>query len=57
VAGDNLWSIAAAHIGARRAADVVPYWRQVVDANRSTLRSGDPNLIFPGELVALPAFV
>jgi hypothetical protein len=57
VAGDNLWSIAAAHIGARRAADVAPYWRQVVDANRSTLRSGDPNLIFPGELVALPAFV
>jgi hypothetical protein len=57
VAGDNLWSIAAAHVGATRAADVAPYWRRVVDANRTTLRSGDPNLILPGELVVLPPFV
>jgi hypothetical protein len=25
-----------------------------VAANRATLRSGDPSLIFPGEVVALP---
>jgi hypothetical protein len=26
----------------------------VIDANHSTLRSGDPSLIFPGEIVTLP---
>jgi nucleoid-associated protein YgaU len=55
VAGDNLWAIAAARLGTNRAADVAPYWRRVVAVNRPTLRSGDPNLIYPGELVALPA--
>ncbi len=29
-------------------------WQAVIAANRATLRSGNPNLIFPGELVALP---
>jgi hypothetical protein len=56
--GDNLWTIAHAAMVAARGdattADVAPYWRAVIDANRSSLRSGDPNLIFPGELVALP---
>jgi len=27
----------------------------VVDANRATLRSGDPSLIYAGEIVVLPA--
>jgi nucleoid-associated protein YgaU len=59
VAGDNLWSIARAALadatGAPPAArDVAPYWHRVVDANRATLRSGDPDLIHPGELVTLP---
>jgi hypothetical protein len=57
VRGDNLWSIAAAHLGAHRAADVAPYWQRVVDANRATLRSGDPSLIYPGEHVTLPPLV
>jgi hypothetical protein len=57
VAGDNLWTIAAARLGTHRAADIAPYWRRVVERNRPTLRSGDPNLIHPGELVALPANV
>ena len=30
-------------------------WVEVVDANRSSIRSGDPDLIFPGEQVTLPA--
>ncbi len=60
--GDNFWTIAAARIAAatRRApaaADIAPYWQRVVDANRSTIRSGDPNLIFPGEIVMLPPLV
>ena len=32
-------------------AEVARYWRAVIAANRSTLRSGDPSLIFPGEIV------
>jgi hypothetical protein len=53
--GDNLWTIAAAHLRAHGSPDdVAPYWRQVIAANQATLRSGDPNLIFPGEIVTLP---
>jgi nucleoid-associated protein YgaU len=59
VPGDNLWRIARARIEAsapQRATDgeIVRYWRRLVDANRTTLRSGDPNLIFPGEILRLP---
>jgi hypothetical protein len=59
-AGDNLWQIARAEVirasGADHPADaqIAPYWQRVVAANRSTLRSGDPSLIFPGEVVTLP---
>ncbi len=59
-AGDNLWTIAADHLG--RAMDHHPdetetarYWRLVIETNRPTLRSGDPNLIYPGEVIQLPA--
>jgi hypothetical protein len=59
VPGDNLWRIASAEIGRARGhepsdAEIVGYWREVCERNRSTLRSGDPDLVFPGELVALP---
>ncbi|HEV7524242.1 MAG TPA: hypothetical protein VGP92_04715 [Acidimicrobiia bacterium] len=57
--GDNLWLIARAALaradGARPAdSETAHYWRAVVAANRSTLRSGDPSLIFVGEIVTLP---
>jgi hypothetical protein len=56
--GDNLWSIAAGSIAAGGAtpssARIAPYWRVVVDRNRASLRSGNPNLIFPGETISLP---
>ena len=57
--GDNLWSIASGHLetvlGVEPPQDVVTeYWQLLVETNRDTLRSGDPNLIFPGELVDLP---
>jgi nucleoid-associated protein YgaU len=52
-AGESLWTIAAARIAP--GTDVAPYWARVVEANRSTLRSGHPNLIYPGEAIALPS--
>jgi hypothetical protein len=59
-AGDNLWRIARDEV--RRASRnprpdsgaVARYWQRVVAANRATLRSGDPSLIYAGELVTLP---
>ncbi len=59
-AGDSLWLLARTtltHATGSLPGDsaVARYWRAVIDANRSTLRSGDPSLIFPGEMVVLPA--
>lgn len=59
--GDHFWGLASAHLAAilRRPpsdAEIVPYWLEVVDANRRHIRSGDPDLIYPGEEVVLPAF-
>lgn len=54
--GDHLWKISARHLGDEATdADIAPYWRQVVEVNTPRLRSGDPDLIFPGEVVELPA--
>jgi len=60
--GEHLWSIAARQVatatGNPRAAvapaDIARYWRRVVEVNRPRLRSGDPNLVYPGEVVELP---
>jgi nucleoid-associated protein YgaU len=53
--GDNLWTIARAALGGNAGdAEVAPYWNALISANRSHLRSGDPNLIYPGELLGLP---
>lgn len=60
--GDHLWGIARAELARRRgvgadvldAATVAPYWRGIVEANRHRLRSGDPDVLFPGEVVLLP---
>jgi hypothetical protein len=59
VPGDNLWLIARASLaralgGRPNDTDVARYWHAVIAQNRSTLRSGDPSLIFPGEIVTLP---
>jgi nucleoid-associated protein YgaU len=53
VAGESLWSIARDQVGSDDAA-LLPYWRALCDANRATLRSGDVNVIYPGETVVLP---
>ena len=63
VHGDSLWTIARAHLAAAtgRDADDIPvhelgnYWAKVVAANRDHLRSRDPDVIYPGELIHLPA--
>lgn len=58
--GDHLWAISERHLEAglgRRPDDeeVAPYWRSVIELNRNHLRSGDPDLIYPGEEILLPA--
>jgi hypothetical protein len=62
VQGDNLWTISRDHLAAvrnRPASDlseheIASYWLRVIAVNRSSLRSGDPDLIFPGELIMFP---
>lgn len=57
--GDHLWSITAEHLKASTgeeptAVEITPVWVQVIEANRARLRSRDPDLIYPGEIVVLP---
>jgi nucleoid-associated protein YgaU len=62
VAGDTLWDIAARRVAESTGramaqltnAEVVTYWVRVCEANRTRLRSGDPNLIYAGEVIDLP---
>ena len=54
--GDHLWKISARHLGQDADShDIAPYWHEVVEVNTPRLRSGDPDLIYPGEVVQLPA--
>lgn len=58
-AGDNLWKLAEDRLAVTLGrsptdAEVAPYWVKVVEANRDRLRSGNPDLIFPGEQVSMP---
>ncbi|HEY3190410.1 MAG TPA: hypothetical protein VGJ70_23165 [Solirubrobacteraceae bacterium] len=60
--GDNLWTIAADALASATGRDRVSlsdaeigrYWTAVCDANRTAFRSGDVDLIAPGEAVTLP---
>jgi nucleoid-associated protein YgaU len=57
--GDNLWSIAESALAAAGPSptpgEIVPYWRRLVDANRSRLaRPDDPDLLFTGQVLVLP---
>jgi hypothetical protein len=59
VKGEHLWSISADHLRATVGREVTEdeigqYWVRVIDANRSVIRSGDPDLIFPDEQITLP---
>jgi len=48
VQGDNLSNIAKEAYGDGRR------WREIWKANKTTLKSGDPNLIYPGEVIQIP---
>ena len=57
--GDHLWKISATYLEAVlnrtvETSEISPYWRLVIAVNAGTLKSGDPNLIYPGEVVVLP---
>ena len=63
IGGENLWLIAANQLAAiterdRSKTSARPrspvYWERVIDTNRSTLRSGNPDLVYPGEVVKFP---
>ena len=58
-AGDNLWTIAERTLADAQgrqpsAAEICGYWQELIDRNHDRLRSGDPDLIYPGELLELP---
>ncbi len=58
--GDNLWTISEdrLQVDLRREAtdaEIVPYWREVIDANQGRyVQPGNPNLILPGQVLVLP---
>jgi hypothetical protein len=62
VPGDNLWTISEAELSRQTGrtpdhlaeVEVRYYWIKVLDANRSRLLSGNPNLIYPGEQILCP---
>lgn len=56
--GDSFWSIAEDVVADRLGRpgsepEVAAYWGRLVEANRSSLASGDPDLIYPGERMLL----
>ena len=58
--GDHFWGVAARTLAQAwgrppAAAEVVPYWRTLIEANRSRLADpGNPDLLFPGQVLDLP---
>jgi hypothetical protein len=60
--GEHLWAIAAATVAARTGravdvlspADIAPFWIRLVERNRSRVRSGNPSLVYAGEILELP---
>lgn len=57
--GDSFWSIAEELLAdalGRPPSDreVDPHWRRLIEANRDRLATGDPDLLFPGQVLALP---
>ena len=57
--GDHLWKISATHLEGildrpAEPGEIDPYWRVVIEVNRASLTSGNPDLIFPGEVIELP---
>jgi hypothetical protein len=58
--GNCFWQIASDHLSdtlGREVSDheVAAYWRALIEHNRSRLVTGDPNLLFAGQVIELPA--
>lgn len=53
LAGDNLWSIAQRF--SNRKEFVGNYWIKLIEENEKNLKSGNANLIYPGEQIYIPA--
>jgi hypothetical protein len=56
--GDHLWGLAERRVSSvlgRPASDheIAPYWREIISSNPE-IRSGDPDIIYPGEVIVLP---
>jgi hypothetical protein len=62
IGGENLWLIAANQLAAITdrtleqvpQTDIAAYWERVIGNNRSNLRSGNPDLVYPGEVITFP---
>lgn len=59
VAGDHMWGLARSRMEVELGrtptdTEIAPYWMSVVAENRGRIRSGDPDLIHPGEEIVLP---
>lgn len=59
--GDHFWGVAERVLAEAwqglppTDAEVDPYWRTLVEANRSVLRDpGNPDLLFPGQVITVP---
>ena len=52
--GEHLWAIAARAARGAPPDGVARYWRRLVMANHDRIRSGNPDLIYPGEVIQLP---
>lgn len=58
--GDHMWGLAEAHLGRVTKREdlgeheIARYWVRVIRENRSRIRSGNPDLIYPGETLVLP---
>ena len=57
--GDNLWKIAQRILSQSMPSppttqQIASYWVDLIETNRETIRSGDPDLIYPDETILLP---
>lgn len=57
--GESFWSIAESVVAdatgrAPSDPEIAAYWRGLIEANRDRITSGDPDLVYPGQVFVLP---